>query len=104
MEDDFDYSQLEKPVLDDAECTALAIAAVFERLSVPQRQAIGQLQERIAERYRTNPHFESLSCSEDKVAPKCEHHEMIIALDSNRCGAFLSSIDPVGCSIAFCVP
>uniref|UniRef100_F1L401 Synaptonemal complex protein SC65 n=1 Tax=Ascaris suum TaxID=6253 RepID=F1L401_ASCSU len=104
MEDDFDYSQLEKPVLEDAECTALAIAAMFETMSVPQRQAIGELQERIAERYRTNPHFESLSCAEDKPSPRCEHHEMIISLDSNRCGAFLTAVDPVGCSIAFCVP
>ncbi|VDK29005.1 unnamed protein product [Anisakis simplex] len=104
--DDFDYTQLEKTILEDEECEMLLVGAQSESLNVEQRQTIAELERRIVERYRTVPRFESLSCNrrDNDAVPKCKHNDMIIAIDQERCGAFLQQIDANGCSVRFCVP
>ncbi|VDN19933.1 unnamed protein product [Gongylonema pulchrum] len=102
INDDFDYSAIDSELLSEGECSTLAVAAIFERKTAQQKQLLVEVTERVATRYRTRTTFHSLSCSLDPTAPQCPRHSLIVSIDRNSCGAFLTDPQPNTCSVIFC--
>lgn len=103
INDDFDYSLLEKEIMSEAECAALNIAAIFEAKTSQQKQLLVEITGRIAERYQTRTVFKSLSCTDERQVPDCKKHSLVISIDKGRCGAFLAETEPHTCSLVYCV-
>uniref|UniRef100_A0AAF5PI86 Leprecan-like alpha-helical domain-containing protein n=1 Tax=Wuchereria bancrofti TaxID=6293 RepID=A0AAF5PI86_WUCBA len=103
INDDFDYSAIEKDLLSEGECSTLAIAAIFETKTTQQKQLLISLTDRVASRYRTQTLYHSLTCSPDTSAPKCPHHALIVSIDRSSCGTFLTDPEANSCVLIFCV-
>lgn len=103
INDDFDYSAIEKELFTEGECSALAIAAIFETRTAQQKQLLVDLTDRMASRYKTQTLYHSLTCSPDTIAPKCPHHALIVSIDRSSCGIFLTDPQPNSCVLIFCV-
>ncbi|VBB28570.1 unnamed protein product [Acanthocheilonema viteae] len=103
INDDFDYSAIEKDLFSEGECSALAIAAIFETKTAQQKQLLADLTDRIASRYRVKTLYHSLTCSPDITVPKCPHNILIVSIDRSTCGAFLTDPQPNSCILTFCV-
>ncbi|KAK6111122.1 hypothetical protein QQG55_42410 [Brugia pahangi] len=103
INDDFDYSVIEKELLTEGECSALAIAAIFETKTAQQKQLLNSLTDRVASRYRTQTLYHSLTCSPDISVSKCPHHALIVSIDRSSCGTFLTDPEPNSCVLIFCV-
>ncbi|CAG9532599.1 unnamed protein product [Cercopithifilaria johnstoni] len=103
INDDFDYSAIERDMFSEGECSALAIAAIFETRTAQQKQLLVDLTDRMASRYRIQTLFHSLTCSPDITAPKCPHRALIISIDRSSCGKFLTDPQPNSCVLIFCV-
>ncbi|MCP9265836.1 hypothetical protein DINM_021232 [Dirofilaria immitis] len=63
INDDFDYSEIDKNLFTEGECSALAIAAIFETRTAQQKQLLIDLTDRMVLRYRTQALYHSLTCS-----------------------------------------
>lgn len=103
INDDFDYSAIEKNLLSEEECSALAIAAIFETRTAQQEQLIVDLTNRMTSRYRIHTLYYSLTCSLDISALKCPHQALIVSIDRSNCGTFLTDPQPNSCVLIFCV-
>ncbi|KAI6224440.1 hypothetical protein M3Y99_01400900 [Aphelenchoides fujianensis] len=96
MGDDFDYAQLQLPLLNSQECSAFQ--AGFSS------QLTAELHERIGQRYGRPPTFKSTRCAQEgqRLQSGCERGALIVSVDAQRCGAVLSE-DFDGCAVVFCV-
>ncbi|OZC10984.1 hypothetical protein X798_01810 [Onchocerca flexuosa] len=103
INDDFDYSEIDKNLVTEEECSALAIAAIFETRTAQQKKLLIDLTERMALRYKTQALYHSLTCSSDNTTPKCPRHTFIVSIDRSNCGTFLTNLQPNSCVLIFCV-
>ncbi|VDK81222.1 unnamed protein product [Litomosoides sigmodontis] len=103
IDDDFDYSAIEKDLFSEGECSALAIAAIFETRTVQQKQLLIDLTDRMASRYKIQALYHSLTCSPDITSPKCPHHSVTVSIDRSSCGTFLTDPQPNSCVLIFCI-
>ncbi|VDN04034.1 unnamed protein product [Thelazia callipaeda] len=103
INDDFDYSAIEKELLSEGECSALSVAAIFETRTAQQKKLMVEVTDRVATRYRTKTELRSLTCSPETMNIKCNHQLFVVSIDRSSCGAFPSEPKPNTCSLIFCV-
>ncbi|KAI6189146.1 hypothetical protein M3Y98_00431100 [Aphelenchoides besseyi] len=104
MGDDFDYSQIQLPLLNSNECSTLFVAAKINKSVGFSQLLIDELHQRIGQRYGRLPNLQGIFCALEgqRLQSECERGALIVSIDEQRCGAVLSE-DFDGCAVVFCV-
>ncbi|CAD5224655.1 unnamed protein product [Bursaphelenchus xylophilus] len=102
IEDHFDYSRLETPLLNDSECNALEKAAHIPAVVSYAPALASELLDRISDTYGQVPTLKMMGCTKEPIESGCTRRAFVVGLEKERCGALLSDTFD-GCAIVFCL-
>ncbi|CAD5218624.1 unnamed protein product [Bursaphelenchus okinawaensis] len=102
IEDTFDYSRLETPLLNDSECNALEKAAHIPAVVAYAPALATELLDRISTNYGQSPSLKMMGCAKEPIESGCRRRAFVVGLEKDRCGALLSDTFD-GCAIVFCL-